>query len=226
LLAAARGGQLAPGELAAAARRILALKGWLAQQAQPDLSVVGCAEHRALAAEVAARAVTLVRDQAKLLPLRLHADALVAVVVPETTDLTPADTSSYERCDLAGAVRRYHARLDDLRMPVDATPSEVAALVARLADYDLVIVGTINATVRPGQAALVRELLRRGTRVVAVALRLPYDLAAYPEAPTYLCTYSITPPAIEALADALWGYGPLSGHLPASIPGVGNPQLK
>ena len=36
--------------------------------------------------------------------------------------------------------------------------------------------------------------------MIAVALRMPGDLAAYPQAPTYLCTYSILEPALEALA--------------------------
>ena len=36
----------------------------------PDLAVVGGAEHRALAAELAARSITLVRDPAGLLPVR------------------------------------------------------------------------------------------------------------------------------------------------------------
>ncbi|MEI7772833.1 MAG: hypothetical protein WCI67_22780, partial [Chloroflexales bacterium] len=83
-----------------------------------------------------------------------------------------------------------------------------------------VIVGTINAGQQPGQAALVRELLRRGVAVVAAALRLPYDLAAYPEAPTYLCAYSVLPPAMDALAAAIWGHAPISGRLPAGIPGL------
>lgn len=218
LLAAARDGRLPAETCLAAAGRVLALKAWLAGQEQPDLSTVGCAEHRALAAEVAARATTLVRDRAGLLPLRLPADARVAVATPELADLTPADTSSYERCELGAALRRRHPRTDELLIPADPAPGEVAALAARLAGYDLAIVGTIGAAERPGQAALVNELLRRGVAVIAVALRLPYDLAAYPAAPTCLCTYSVLGPSMEALADALFGGAPLSGRLPVTIP--------
>ncbi len=220
LLAAARAGRLAPRELEASARRVLALKDWLAEQLQPGLEVVGCAEHRRLAAVVAARAITLVRDTARQLPLCPPVDARIAVAVPVPGDLTLADTSSYERCDLAGALRRYHARIDEVRILPEPSPGEVAALAARLAGYDLVIAGTINAGTRPGQAALVRELLRRGTPVVAVALGLPYDLAAYPEAPTYLCSYGITPPTLDALAAALWGRAAATGRLPVAIPGL------
>ncbi|HMQ29349.1 MAG TPA: glycoside hydrolase family 3 N-terminal domain-containing protein [Chloroflexaceae bacterium] len=220
LLAAARDGRLAYDEALASARRVLALKGWLAEQAQPELDVVGCAEHRALAAEVAARAITLVRDGAGLLPLRLPHGARVVVATPALADLTPADTSSYERCELGRALRRHHPGVDELVFPADPGPDEVGALALRLAGYDLAVVGTIDAAGRPGQAALVGELLRRGVPLVAVALRLPYDLAAYPAAPTCLCTYSVLAPAMEALADALFGAAPLAGRLPVTVPAV------
>jgi beta-N-acetylhexosaminidase len=220
LLAAAEAGDLSAADLSASTGRVRALKGWLAEQRQPDLSVIGCAAHRDLAAEVAARAITLVRDDAGHLPLRLAPAARLAVVVPQTADLTPADTSSYERCDLARAVRRHHPRAEEIVMSADPAPAEVADLCARLADCAIVIVGTINAGEQPGQAALVRALVGRGVAVVAAALRLPYDLAAYPEAQTYLCAYSILAPALDALADAIWGRAPISGHLPAGIPGL------
>ena len=67
--------------------------------------------------------------------------------------------------------------------------------------------------------ALVNLLLDCGLPVIAVALRLPYDLEAYPAVPTYLCTYSLLAPSLETLADALWGQGPAAGRLPVSIPG-------
>jgi beta-N-acetylhexosaminidase len=67
---------------------------------------------------------------------------------------------------------------------------------------------------------LVQKLVKQGTRLITVALRTPYDLAAYPAAPTYVCTYSILPPAMEALAEALFGRIPFAGTLPVTIPGV------
>jgi beta-N-acetylhexosaminidase len=56
--------------------------------------------------------------------------------------------------------------------------------------------------------------------VIAVALRLPYDLAAYPAVASYLCTYSILQPSMEALADALLGRLKCRGKLPVTIPGL------
>ena len=96
--------------------------------------------------------------------------------------------------------------------------ADVRGLLSRLATYDLVIVGTINAGAAPGQRALVKALMARGTPLVVVALRLPYDLAAFPRVPTFACTYSILPPSMDALADALWGRTRFEGRLPVTIP--------
>jgi beta-N-acetylhexosaminidase len=84
--------------------------------------------------------------------------------------------------------------------------------------HDLVVAGTISAT--PEQGELVQGILRTGIPTVTVALRTPFDLAAYREAGTHVCTYSILPPSMAALADALFGHQPFSGALPAAIPGL------
>ncbi|HEX3092245.1 MAG TPA: glycoside hydrolase family 3 protein, partial [Candidatus Angelobacter sp.] len=142
----------------------------------------------------------------------------IAVAIPRPEDLTPADTSSYVKPVLADALRRHHPRVDEFSFAMSQSSSEIGALSERLAKYDVVVLGTINATAHPSQARLVQKLIKRGTRLVTVALRMPYDLAAYPAAPTYVCTYSILPPAMEALAEALCGRIPFAGTLPVTIP--------
>lgn len=217
---AVRRGLLSDGDLMASAERVLALKRWLAAQPQPDMAVLGCAEHQALALETAARAITLVRDSAGRLPLRLAANQRVGVIVPRPIDLTPADTSSYLRVGLADALRRYHPAVGELELPFHPDASEIAGALAWAADYDLLVVGTIGAQPGAGQAELVQALLRGPRPVVAAALRTPYDMAAYPEAPTYLCSYGIMPASLDALALALLGRIPCAGRLPVSIPGL------
>jgi beta-N-acetylhexosaminidase len=217
IVQAARRGLLSRESIQVSASRVLALKKWLRTRQQPPLRTVGCQEHLALAAEVAGKSMTLVRGVGHQLPLRLDAQARVAVVVPRPQDLTPADTSSYLVPQLAAAVRRHHARVDEFLVAMNPNDVEVRALRDQVSSYDLVIVGTINATAAPGQAALVNSLLKQGTRVVAVAMRMPYDLSAYPAAPVYVCTYSILPPSMDAVAGALWGKSGFPGQLPVTI---------
>jgi len=219
LLQAARRGLLPMTELEASAARIATLKQWLAAQpAPPSFDVVGCAAHHTLAAEVARQSITLVRDDARLLPIRLPPDAQLAVIVPRPIDLTPADTSSYVAPTLAQAARAFHARVNDLIAPHDPSASDIAAICDQVRDCDLILIGTLNAYSTAGQAALVNEVLRLGVPVVVAALRLPYDLTVFPAAPTYVCTYSVLQPSMRALAQALWGEAPFRGRLPVTIP--------
>ena len=217
LLQAVRRAQIAPSDVLASAERILALKAWCAKQARPSLDVVACPEHQALAAEVAERSITLVRNRRNQIPLHLPPDARIAVVVPQPQDLTPADTSSYDIPAIAQVLRDYHPAVDEFIVPIDPTDSETAACLARVDFHDLIIVGTINATGYPGQAKLVNALLECGIPTVVVPLRMPYDVQLFPKAQTVICTYSIQPPSMLALARAMWGEIPFVGQLPVKI---------
>ena len=78
-------------------------------------------------------------------------------------------------------------------------------------------VGTISASLQPGQVALVESLLTLGRPAVTVALRTPWDADAYPAAGTHACTYSVLEPSLVALADALFGRAPFPGRLPVRL---------
>lgn len=215
-------GLIDAGHLDDSVRRIAALQDWVAAQPQPDLSVIGCAEHRALEAELARRSISLVRDEAGLLPLRLGPDARVAAIMPQPQDLTPADTSSLVAPALAKALQAYHPRVDEFIISQQPDAAAIAALRAAVAGYDLLVIGTINAAAQPDQGELVRALLATGVPAVTVALRTPYDLTTYPAAQTHLCTYSIQPTSLAALADVLFGQETAAGTVPvhAALPPV------
>jgi beta-N-acetylhexosaminidase len=93
-------------------------------------------------------------------------------------------------------------------------------VLGQLSDDDVVLVGTVNAGAHAGQAALVQALLGSGRPTIVAALRLPYDLTAFPAAPTYVCTFSVLEPSMHALAAVLFGTASASGRLPVSIPGL------
>jgi len=220
LLSAIQRGELDKESISASVERVLSLKRWLAGRTQPDLSAVGCAAHQAVADEIAGRSITLVRDNANLLPLRLNTEQRIAVIVPKPVDLTPADTSSYVTPGLGATLRQYHPNVDEHLISYAPETDEIANLLEPLREYDMLIVGTLNAYASPSQAEFVRQALKLGIPSVVVALRLPYDLTAFPEAETYVCTYSILEPSMRALVKTLFGEIMFEGKLPVSIPGL------
>ena len=239
LVRAAMDGRLGADTLADSRGRIMDLRLWLgAGDGQPPLEVIDSRAHRELAREVAERSVTLLWDRAGLIPLRPGPGARVAVVAPVPVDLTPAESSSYLRLALADALRDRGLHVDEFVAPLDPTPAEAAALAYAVRDHDIVIVGTFDGFARLGQADLVRAVVgaepsdggvgrpgrvpgrsvaRADRAVIAVALREPFDVERYPEAPLCACTYGIQPPQMEALADALLGRIPFAGTLPVAM---------
>jgi len=217
--AAARG--LVDGSAArASTARVRDLREWLSGFDQPELSIVGSAPHLALAKELAARAVTLVRDDIGLLPLALAPTDRIAAIMPTPTDLTPADTSSTVAPGLASALRAHHPAVDEIVVGHVPSVEEIAAVRERVRGHRLIVVGTTAAFTARGQAALVEALLTAGPPVVTVALRTPFDLAAYPASRVHASSYGILHPSLEALGAALFGKTGFPGRLPAAVPGL------
>lgn len=215
--AAARG-LLDAGERSASRSRIERLRGRLGSPVPPDLGGVGGAEHLALARELAARSVTLVRDDAGLLPIPT-AGGRIAVVAVRSADLTPADTSSTVEVELGAAIRARHPEVDVFSVAHRPAEDEVADIRSRVRDHDLIVLGTIEAFRDPRQTALVAAMHEAGPPVVWAALRTPWDLTAFPGASTYVCTYGILRPSLDALASALVGAAPFAGRLPVTLDG-------
>ncbi len=203
------------------AERIAALKAWQAgHKTTPGLEVLGCPEHVAVADEIAERSVTLVRDDVHLLPLQLNPDQRIVVIIPRPADLTPADTSSYVVPALAASVRQYHPNVDEIVIPFAPNAEVIEKTLKQVQGAALVIIGTLNAFDCPSQAELINQVLQSGIPTVVAALRMPYDLTVFEQAATYLCTYSIQSPSMNALAKVLFGKLEAQGRLPVSIPGL------
>jgi len=220
LLEESQNGNLNSGEIGASLERVFSLKEWVSGRILPDMEVIGCHAHHLVADEIAQRSITMVQDRSGLLPLALQAEQRMALVVPKPIDLTPADTSSYVKINLASKIRSHHPVVDEYVISYEPTEQEIPGIIDRLTGYDLLILCTLNAFASPNQAVFVSQALNLGIPTVVVALRLPYDLVAFPGAQTYVCTYSILEPSMDALVKALFGEIEFEGRLPVSIPGL------
>jgi beta-N-acetylhexosaminidase len=223
LVEAAARGVFDPAELAEGDRRVRDLRAWLATATaggQPGLEVVGRAEHARLAEELAARSITLVRDPRHRLPIDPARRSRILAIMPRPTDLTPADTSSLVPPGLAAALRRHHAQVDEVVVEPEPDDPAIAALRERARGVDVVVAGTIDAHRMPAQLAMIEALADTGMTVIAVALRGPWDVTAYPASVTALATYSILSGSLDALAAAISGRAGFPGRLPVRVPGM------
>ncbi len=184
---------------------------------------MGGPAHAALARELAERSLTLVRDDARRLPLALPADATILAVMPTPIDLTPADTSSTVAPGLAAALRTRFARVEEVVTSAAPTDAEIAAVRDRVGQADAVVVGTIDGAREPSQLAPARGG-RGGRPATGPSSRSrcgrPGTSPSYPAGVAAVCTYSIHAASMVALADALSGAIPFAGRLPVRVDGV------
>ena len=154
-----------------------------------------------LSRQIAAQSITLLRDEAGLLPLKTDSPLLV-VEVPAAAGLG----------NLLGAT--------SIAVSNEPTAAEIQLVLGTARDGRTVIVTTSDANRTPAQVALINALLEAGVPTVIIAVRNPYDLMAFPEATTYLLSYGNNPPALEALVKVLRGEILPQGKLPIEIPGL------
>jgi beta-N-acetylhexosaminidase len=180
--------------------------------------VLGAPQHLADAQAITDRTTTLVNNDVGLLPLASGPrNVLVAGWGVSTTQT------------MAAALRTRGATTQVLESGTTPSSSAIDDAVAAAQSADLVVVSTNNAyavaasTGQPTAAAaaqtrLVRALLATGKPVVVAAMRNPYDIASFPEAPTVLDTFGYTTHQIESLVRVLFGEVNPVGRLPVAIP--------
>jgi len=224
LLAATARSLFEADDLAASRGRLDDLRAWLATAGKaPDPDIVGSVAHRALSRELAERALTRTDhapDGGAPPKLELAPGARILAIMPEPRDLTPADTSSLVAPGLGRALRTRFVLVDEIVVDPAPSAAEIAGLRARAGAFDAVVVGTVEAHGQPAQADHGRASAGTGTPTVAVALRTPWDVAVYPPGVPAICTYSILPDSLDALASALFGAIPFAGRLPVAVAGV------
>jgi beta-N-acetylhexosaminidase len=59
---------------------------------------------------------------------------------------------------------------------------------------------------------------------VVAAVRNPYDIAEFPDVPTYVATYSYKDVALESLTKVLFGEVSPTGKLPVDVPTKADPS--
>ena len=220
VLTAVRTGELTENRIDQSVRRILRMKakrglfgGQFVDPARlPD--VVGTEQHKQTAQQITDRTTTLVRNA--LLPLRTRPASVFATGWGTTADPVPHR--------LATAVGRRSAAATALVTGANPNQAMIDRAVAGAGNADLTIVATNKAWTDTGQQNLVKALLATGKPVVVIAVRDPYDIAYFPDAQTYLATYSYTEVSVESAVRVLYGENAPAGKLPVTIPVAGDPS--
>jgi beta-N-acetylhexosaminidase len=222
--AAVEQGVISAARIDQSVRRILELKVRTRAARHPIVSldslrqIVGAPEHWNVARDIAARAITLLRDSAALVPAARDGRFAVVTYAPEL------DVNAGRA--LAGELRSLAPQTIVARIDPATSAAELDSLSARVRGVERVIVTTHVRTIEgagrfaiaPRVAAWIDTLATR-ERVVVVANGNPYVIAQFPRIGSYMVTYGIDASLERAAARALVGAAPIVGRSPISLPG-------
>ncbi|HEX7188830.1 MAG TPA: glycoside hydrolase family 3 N-terminal domain-containing protein [Actinomycetes bacterium] len=174
---------------------------------------VGTPEHLARAQEVTDESPTVLENDASTLPMTASG-----------TDVLVTGYGVATKQALAEDIRRRGATAEVATTGTNPSQAEIDAAVAKAAASDVAVVLTMNAASNARQAGLVQALRDSGTPVVVAAVRNPYDIAEFPDVPTYVATYSYKDVALESLTKVLFGEVSPTGKLPVDVPTKADPS--
>jgi beta-N-acetylhexosaminidase len=228
LVSAVKSGRITEQRLNESVRKILAwkyelglVKNRLVPIDQIDKIVSGT-ESDQLANEIAEKAITLVRNDAGLIPLNKNQRVAVLAI---SNGFDPEVTFG----PLTRELRANGIKFDAALVQENTTPEQIAKATEMVNKADIVIAG-LYGRVRSGQrnsaglpesgARILRDLIAKNKNVVGVSLGNPYILDAFPKMKTYMVAYGDMPELQRSAVKALFGMQDITGRLPISLPGL------
>ncbi len=215
-----------------AARLDASLSRWLAAKQRVGLDrnrfvdveaiedILAAPEAAERAGDVAQKAVTLVRNQAGLLPFKTSEGAC-AVLLTE-------NRHGIQGLAFSEAFRKKDPQATLLLLDPMMPESELAAALEQLVPCTKVAAAAFTSivTYRSGEilpgtfVSFLQKLLESGKPVALLSLGNPYLIRKFESAAAYMTTYTSVAPAETAVVRALFGDVPPAGKLPVTIPGV------
>lgn len=226
IAAAVKSGRISQKRIDESAMRILTAKAHvgLATNKLVDLdeihSVVNSIESNAVAQQICDRAVTLVRNENGLLPLKPAGDTAFFILTE--------GTSSVEGQEFALEVRRRAVMANVTLLDSKMSDADLEAAVGRAGTADRYVVAAFasvaayrgSVALGGGFPQLIGDLIATKKPVALIAMGNPYLLRNFPDVEAYMTTYSTVPPAEISAVKALFGEIAIVGKLPVSIPGL------
>jgi beta-glucosidase-like glycosyl hydrolase/CubicO group peptidase (beta-lactamase class C family) len=222
VVAAVERGEIPMARIDASVRRILEMKLRVGVIQRPFVSLqslrdtVGAASHRALAATIAEKAVTLVRDRQSLVPLARGLPTLVLTYAPEQDIAAGRTFTAALRGALGGGTRAQRVGARTPRSELDSLGRGAQRVV--FSTHGRTIEGEGKLAIAP-QVAQWLDSVAAAMPVVMVSHGNPYVIRQFKNVGSYAMAFGTGATMESASALALAGQRAISGRSPISLPG-------
>jgi beta-N-acetylhexosaminidase len=230
VLAAVERGEISRARIDSSVRRVLEVKARTGVAFQPTVSlehlreVVHSPEHVDLAADIARRAMTLLRDRDQLVPITPDSSRGRAVLVQY---MPPSELRAGRV--FAARIRRALRGTRVFEVSPATDSATLTAIASAVHGADRVIVATYVRRIEgegrfaiPAPIAAFIDSLGAHERTTVVSFGNPYLIRQFRSVGSYLVTYGVADVLENAAADALLGRAAITGRVPVSLPGFFN----
>jgi beta-N-acetylhexosaminidase len=228
---AVKSGRLTEKRIEESARKILAAKydlGLVNQRITPIENIdrtVSTREANNLASEIAEHAITLVRDEDKLIPLKaLKPDAKVVNIA-----ITNGDDRSWIANSFTSRLASSGRKVETVVLDDRSSDREVQKAIELAKSADLII-ASLYGRVRSGQVRsaglpdsglqVLHAVIGGKASIIGISFGNPYLLQNFPGLKTYMVAYGDMPSLQQAAARAVLGEIDIAGKLPISLPNL------
>ena len=224
-------GLIAEEQIDASVRRILQVKQWLGVENKRLVDLnriegnISPEVHRALARQIAGRAVTLVSDTNHSLPLKreVASGSLLNIILQDKAN--PETGKGYIE-KLNRTYSANHIRIDpgtDSLGYANAADLAGRASAVLVTSYVKALSGSGTLKLTERQQQFIHSLagmVQKEKPLIFVSLGTPYIINSFPEITTGLCTYSSSDTSEEMAVEAVRGELQPRGVLPVSLKGL------
>ncbi|MBM3163255.1 MAG: glycoside hydrolase family 3 protein [Chlorobi bacterium] len=228
---AVRSGQISEAQINDSVRRILLVKKWLKLEDDRLVDLnrlrnhISPASHRELAGDIAARSITVVKQDPRHLPLRnIGASGRLLNIILQDKSNQETGREYTERLN-----REFPATTVRIDPKTDSLSYAATLAAARNADallissYVQVFSGSGTLRLSERQQQFIHTLaasVPESKPIVFISFGTPYLISAFPEIRTAICTYSSSRESEEYAIRLLKGELKPQGYLPVSLSGL------
>jgi len=181
--------------------------------------VVSNQETHNLANEISKKAITLVKNENEILPIKKGQEALILCITNgKDIDLVG---KSFTNSLKANGIKTHRIALDER-----STEKEIASAIKKAGEVEIVVAGLFGRVrtgsknsvgiPKSGEIAL-RKILKTSTKTISIAFGNPYLILGFPKMKNYIVAYGDMISLQKATADALLSKYDFNGTLPITI---------
>lgn len=182
-------------------------------------TIVSSKETRQLTDEIAQNAITLVKNEDKVLPLQSGTSAVVLAI-------TNGEDRNFVGNSLISTLRANGLKVERVVIDERSTEKEIEEAINKAKSSEVVIAG-LYGRVRSGAKnsiglpeageKVLREVLKSNAKTISIAFGNPYLLRGFPEMKNYIVSYGDMTSLQRATANAIMGKIDFKGKLPISL---------